>query len=170
MLHIEFNSDLTLLVGINGSGKTSILNIINWVIKPSIAHLCVTVFKSIEMSFYFKDNIYTILCKQTKTSFKYSVKSSTETFNALNVRLKTDPTEITNDDTLKANLLHYYSALSPDQKEKKTWDLIATFPNPTIIGLDRNLFTEENSRIFLEETLHGKTLKKQAGTNISPLE
>jgi len=45
---IEFNTDLTLLVGINGSGKTSILNIINWIIKPSIPNLCVTEFKTLE--------------------------------------------------------------------------------------------------------------------------
>ncbi|MFT7031506.1 MAG: DNA repair exonuclease SbcCD ATPase subunit, partial [Marinoscillum sp.] len=41
---IDFNDDLTLLVGINGSGKTSILNILNWIISPSLPNLCITEF------------------------------------------------------------------------------------------------------------------------------
>jgi len=32
---IDFNEGINLLVGINGSGKTSVLNILNWLIIPS---------------------------------------------------------------------------------------------------------------------------------------
>lgn len=167
---IDFNKDLTLLVGINGSGKTSILNIINWIVKPSIANLCITEFVSIELLFYFNDKIYIVTCKHYKRNFKYFIKVGKEKFNSLNVRLNTPPSEIKNDEVLKSNLLQYYSGLTPDQKEKKTWDLISTFPNPTIIGLDRNLYTEESDRIFIEESIRGKNFKRQSLPSVSPLD
>lgn len=167
---IDFNEDVTLLVGINGSGKTSILNIINWVIKPSIPNLCVTEFSLIELTFKFKSVRYLITCKHNKSFFKYTVTTEGEIYHPLNVRIQLPPKDIKNDDMLKANLLQGYFALSPDEKEKKTWDLVSTFPNPTIIGLDRNLYTEESERILVEESTRSKMYKKQFSSNFSPLD
>lgn len=167
---IDFNNDITLLVGINGSGKTSILNIINWIIKPSIPNLCVTEFTSIELFLKLKETNYHILCKHNKATFKYTVSTEKEKYHPLSVRIKIAPKAIKNDEILKANLFQEYSVLTPDDKEKKTWDLISTFPNPTIIGLDRNLYTEESERIYLEESSRGKIYKKQNGPNLSPLD
>ena len=167
---INFNDDLTLLVGINGSGKTSILNIINWVLRPSIPNLCVTEFKSIQLFFQFKNVKYEVLCKHNKSSFTYTLKTEKEKYNPLVVRITTPPSEIKNDDGIKLSLIQQYSQLSPDQKEKKTWDLIATFPNPTVIGLDRNLYAEESEKIFIEENLRGRIVKKGSIQGLSPLD
>lgn len=167
---INFNEDLTLLVGINGSGKTSILNIINWVLRPSIPNLCVTEFKSIQLFFQFKSVKYEVLCKHNKSSFTYTLKTEKEKYNPLVVRITTPPSEIKNDDGSKLSLIQQYSQLSPDQKEKKTWDLIATFPNPTVIGLDRNLYAEESEKIFIEENLRGRIVKKGSVQGLSPLD
>lgn len=167
---INFNEDLTLLVGINGSGKTSILNIINWVLRPSIPNLCVTEFKSIQLFFQFKTVKYEVLCKHNKSSFTYTLKTEKEKYNPLVVRITTPPSEIKNDDGTKLSLIQQYSQLSPDQKEKKTWDLIATFPNPTVIGLDRNLYAEESEKIFIEENLRGRIVKKGSIQSLSPLD
>lgn len=167
---ISFNNDLTLLVGINGSGKTSILNIINWLLRPSIPNLCVTEFKTIQLFFQLKNEKYEILCKHNKTTFTYTIKTEKEKFNPLIVRIATPPSEIKNDDTLKLSLIQNYTGLSPDQKEKKTWDLISTFPNPTVIGLDRNLYAEESDKIFIEESLRGRIVKKGSIQYLSPLD
>lgn len=167
---INFNGDLTLLVGINGSGKTSILNIINWVLRPSIPNLCVTEFKTIQLFFQFKNVNYEVICKHNKSSFTYTLKTEKEKYNPLVVRITTPPSEIKNDDGTKLNLIQQYTQLSPDQKEKKTWDLIATFPNPTVIGLDRNLYAEESEKIFIEESLRGRIVKKSSIQGLSPLD
>ena len=167
---ISFNNDLTLLVGINGSGKTSILNIINWILRPSMPNLCVTEFKTIQLFFQFKNEKYEILCKHNKTTFNYTIKTDKEKYNPLIVRIAKPPSEIKNDDALKLSLIQNYTGLSPDQKEKKTWDLIGTFPNPTVIGLDRNLYAEESEKIFIEESLRGRVVKKGSIQNLSPLD
>lgn len=167
---INFNEDLTLLVGINGSGKTSILNIINWLLRPSISNLCVTEFKTIQLFFNFKNVDYEIICKHNKATFTYNIKTANEKYNPLIVRISTSPSEIKNDDSLKLNLIQHYASLSPDQKEKKTWDLISTFPNPTVIGLDRNLYAEESEKMFIEDNIRGRVVKKNSIQNISPLE
>jgi len=70
---IDFYKDVTLLVGINGSGKTSILNIINWLLKPSIPHLCVTEYKTITLTFSVKGNRYEIFSEQNENSFTYHI-------------------------------------------------------------------------------------------------
>jgi predicted ATPase len=168
--NLEFNKDLTILVGINGSGKTSILNIINWLLRPSIPFLCVTEFTSIQLFFNFKGIKYEILCKHNKKTFSYTIKTDNEKYNPLIVKIKTNPSEIKNDDVLKMNLIQDYTSLGPDEKEKKTWELISTFPNPTVIGLDRNLYAEEAEKIYIEESLRGKFIKKNTLQNLSPLD
>ena len=167
---IDFNDDITLLVGINGSGKTSILNVLNWILKPSMPNLCVTEFKTIQLYFTLKNIKYEILCKHNKSSLTYKIITDKIIYNPLIVRIATQPSEIKNDDLLKATLLQNYTGLSPDHKEKKTWDLISTFPNPTIIGLDRNIYTEESERMYFEESIRGKINIKSNVQNMSPLD
>jgi predicted ATPase len=166
---IDFNSDLTLLVGINGSGKTSILNILNWIIKPSLPKLCVTEFKSINLTFSYKKTNYNIQCKHNRATFKYQISTDTEKFYPLSIPIKVRPCNIGNDNSLKENLIQSYTHLAPEPKEKKTWELISSFPNPTIIGLDRNLYTEESSERIYYEELHSNKIPRR-NSNISPLD
>lgn len=167
---ILFNDDITLLVGINGSGKTSILNIINWVLTPSIAHMCITEFKSIQTFIRIDEVDYEIVCKHNKTNFTYNIISTNEKFNPLIVKIRTPPAEIRTEET-RISLIAHYSSLHPDNKEKKTWALISKFPNPSVIGLDRNFFTVEDNKLYLDEengrTSNGKRLSLQT---LSPLE
>lgn len=168
---IQFNSDLTLLVGINGAGKTSILNVVNWIIRPSLPYLCVTEFKTIKLWLSFNNKDYEIICKHNKSTFHYKVFSEGEVYNPLIVNLVRQPGDIQNNETLRATLLESYKGLGPDLKEKKTWDLVSSFPAPTIIGLDRNLYTEESEdAIYFDEDHRTRIRQKKLRINKSPVE
>ena len=126
---IDFKKDITLLVGINGAGKTSILNIISWLIKPSIPHLSVTEFKSLELTCKVKDKEYKIICKHTPNLLKYELICHGENFAPLTVRIKMPPAQLANDENIKNNLFMDYFQLSPDKKEIVTWNFLkANFP------------------------------------------
>lgn len=165
---IIFNSDLTILVGINGSGKTSVLNIINWMTKPAISELCVLEFKSIELILTVKQVVYKLKCTHFAKSLKLTVESSKgETFYPLTVKTSVHPKNISGEFML-SQLTKEYTSLQPDNREKKTWDLLMTFPNPTIIGLDRNLYVDEYSTEFAEGNLARS--KKVIKSSKSPLD
>jgi predicted ATPase len=168
---IEFKKDITLLVGINGSGKTSILNIISWIIKPSIPHLCITEFKTLTLTFKLKDKDYLIVCKHGKHIFTYELTTDNDTFAPLTVRINTPFSLIVKDENLRNNLLSEYQQLTPNTKELKTWNFIRTnLPNPTIIGLDRNLYTEESEKVFMEDNIRVRNVRKSQVSYTSPLD
>jgi predicted ATP-binding protein involved in virulence len=167
---IFFNEDISLLVGINGSGKTSILNLINWILKPSLAHLCVTEFKEIILYFTYKDVDYEIECKHSKSNLKYTLKSakSNDDYHPLNVKLDFQPTEIPNDDSMKNAYLSRYGHLRPIKEEEKTWDFINNLPSPIVIGLDRYIFVEEKRDKLFIETQEGR-ITRDTEIPMSPL-
>ena len=84
---IRFNEDLTLLVGINGSGKTSVLNVLDWILGPSMPNLCVTEFKSIQLFLQFEGSDLEIKCTHLKKSLTYNVIKGDEKFHPLRVFL-----------------------------------------------------------------------------------
>ncbi|SEG41064.1 AAA family ATPase [Sphingobacterium lactis] len=168
---LDFFNDTTLLVGINGAGKTSILNLINWLIQPSISHLCVTKFKSVTLKLTFKDIEYTITCKHLKSTFTYSViNSKGEKFPPLVVRRKYSFESITNNQDLFDKAFDSYTGLRPDDNEVKTWELIKNFPRPTIIGLDRHLYAEEADTIYFDENIRPNINSKRINKTLTPID
>ena len=71
---ITFNDDLNLLVGINGSGKTTILNFIDWLITPNLARLATTKFEKVELSFFHGEERQTLYATQDSRTMKWRKK------------------------------------------------------------------------------------------------
>ncbi len=170
---IEFNSDINLLVGINGAGKTSILNVVNWLLVPSLSNLCVNEFDKIEIDFSFKEQDFTIISKQNNKELTIDLKnhSSNYQYNQIQADFKLHPKEITKNNSLKEDYINEYRGLTPEKHEEETWNfLFSIIPNPIVIGLDRNLFTEEGDEITYLEDSKG-ILRKRGQKNIkSPLD
>ncbi|WP_281298578.1 AAA family ATPase [Flavobacterium limnophilum] len=174
---IEFNNKISILVGINGSGKTSVLNIINWLLKPNLSELCLIEFEQISLYFKFKDDKYIIICNQNKVEITVDLENITKAkkYTQIQATFKVHPNKLTKNESLKESLQGVYEDLGPEEHEKETWSfLFNDIPKPIVIGLDRNLFTEEGEEIRIQteySIVENKRIARRNKSNIfSPLE
>ncbi len=66
----------------------------------------------------------------------------------LQADFKLHPKRISKNSKFKDKFDEFYDRLGPEEHEEETWDfLFSTLPNPVVIGLDRNLFTEEGDEV-----------------------
>lgn len=144
---LNFYEDMTLLVGINGAGKTSLLNLINWVLTPSINNLCATNFEKVTLTIDFKGKEYKLVCTNNKKEFKYEIITDNHEFHPLKVNIRHNYNNNNLDEVVEL-----YSNLGPDEEEVLTWQFIQELPKPTIIGLDRSLYTETSDSIYIDDS------------------
>lgn len=147
---IEFNDEINILVGINGSGKTSILNLINWLLLPSFPNLCVTEYEEVQLFFNYKKDDYLLTSNQDKVEVTINLENLSKNikYNKIQATFKIHPSEITKNERRKEEYKPQYANLGPDPHEVNTWNLLfSEMPAPIIIGLDRNLFTNESDEL-----------------------
>lgn len=174
---IEINNNISILVGINGSGKTSVLNLINWLLKPSFQDLCTIEFEKIILKFSYKADNYVLTCSQNKVETLINIKNTTKdiTYKKVQATFKIHPNKLTKDENLKESIIDAYTNLSPEPSEIETWSfLFNELPKPTVIGLDRHIYTEEGEEIryqsdpFLQ--MEKRKLSRRSNIKISPLD
>ncbi|CAH0229407.1 hypothetical protein SRABI27_02435 [Pedobacter sp. Bi27] len=166
----DLDDDLALLVGINGGGKTSALNAINWLIKLDTGKLATECYEKIELTFELdgKDYLYSavqdkktviinLLDIQTGYSFKNLViKLDHDTKGLKSLRVKNEQFDI-------------YSKVTPDETEQETYNLIKSFPKPMNIGLDRTLILSDEGGTTVDEDIN--TNQSHYGPNrLNPLQ
>ena len=142
---ITFNDQINILVGINGSGKTSILNAITWMLTPSIPNLCVLNFHSIELYFNNKGTDYLMTCKKddNKLSINLCNLDGSINYNEISAPIGRHL------NSSKKDLLNYYSDLRPDKEERDLFNFIQKgLSTPTNLGIDRSMDFEANSPSF----------------------
>lgn len=147
---ISFNSDINLIVGINGSGKTSLLNVINWLLTPSFPDLCTNEFDELSIEFINNKEIFQIRAKQNLKEVTIEAKNITSNFSYPKIQadLKIHPKKIDNRNIDIDNIYDDYRKLYPERHEIEGWNFMFNeVPKPIIIGLDRNLYTEEGNEI-----------------------
>ncbi|MBW3520416.1 AAA family ATPase [Flavobacterium sp. NKUCC04_CG] len=147
---ITFFKDITMLVGINGAGKTSVLNIINWLLTPSISNLCITKFNEIILDFTADNHKYTINCTKDETELTYLLSQDNHIFNPLKIKLL--PQKLINLNLNNDFIYRHYNGMTPDENEIQTWSEISKIAKPIIVGLDRYLYTEVNNNVYIEDS------------------
>jgi len=165
--HIYFRDDINLLVGINGSGKTSILNLLNWMLTPSLQKLCVTEFRTASVKLVHDGATYVLTFLKTGKRAVYRVtrrRPRKKSFKPLTISLMAQIRGYEEDN--RQALEKLYDGLSPTTAEVDTWLFLKELPKPMILGLDRTMTTRRGGPV--EEPVSPiEALRDLANTNYS---
>jgi predicted ATP-dependent endonuclease of OLD family len=147
---VDLDDRLNLLVGINGSGKTSILNCIDWMLRPDLPYLAVTQFKSIELHINHEGKDYVLSAKKDKRELTYT-RSGGAKVGSIKIALEhlSSPYQSLSE----REAIQLYRELSPEPTEFALWNFLETLPNPLTILLDRSISTDLPDGIYFESGL-----------------
>jgi len=168
---VVFKNNISILVGINGSGKTTVLNAINWLLKPSFVDLCLVRFDEISLKLTLNETDYLIKAVQTEHEVKIHCNNLTKKtkLTPIQATLQIHPDKLKKDENVIASLASSYKTLFPEPHEQKTWNfLFNIIPNPIIIGLDRQLYIEDDKELRIQRR-SGSVLDQRPKKQIAPL-
>ena len=140
---VPLNERITLLVGINGAGKTSVLNVLNWLLVPSLGDLCTHEFEELALAFRWKHKDYVIRCTQSDNQLVLQVKGGGD-YRPLRVVLFRPARDIPR--VALPEFREHYTTLRPETHEANTWNFLSALPKPVVLGLDRRPRTTRTGR------------------------
>lgn len=153
-LNSEFGLDdsLSLIVGINGAGKTSTLNAINWMLNLEMGRLCTESFDQIEIQFEHENSDFSYSATQEIDHLIIRLENHTTKYlyNPIVASLSSNPKTLGRYPARKNKEFVDLSDLEPDDNEVETWNFILQLPSPMIIGLDRTLYTTKNRQTLID--------------------
>ena len=165
---IVFRDELNLLVGINGSGKTSILNAIDWLLRPNLVKLATTHFESLLLNFVHNEEHHELQAKQNNKQVRLSLKCTAgPVFKPIIINLIANPKDV-NQSTDLEHVNSHYASLTPDKNEEILWEYLKNIPKPIVISLDRTISAEvEESNFSDREVRHRQHARSRT---LHPLE
>lgn len=143
-LEVAFNDEITLLVGINGSGKTSVLNVIDWLLKPDLKKLALASFERLSLEFSEGGTAYEIVATRTESKVMLTIAGGKHAPKPISVNL------IKHIDVDDEDAGDEYDGLGPEKHEIPMWELLKSFPRPTVISLDRTISAESDEVQYVE--------------------
>jgi predicted ATPase len=147
---------LNILVGINGSGKTSALNVVNWLTTPHIANLATTAYDEIGIEFKVNPVQGSTTTKlwaiQGEKSLDIHCSQGKRMFSPINVRFTSHPKNLINDKEARQKALEGYHTLSPEKSEVELWSFLEEIAKPLTITLDRTISIRKKRSTSTEDT------------------
>jgi predicted ATP-dependent endonuclease of OLD family len=147
---VEFNERLSLLVGINGSGKTSVINAIDSLLRHRLPWLAATAFDSISVEFYSERSDYKLEATQSTNRVALQLyKDGRTKYKPITVDFDLHPSRIRSAEQFE-RLLRSYSSLHLEAAERPLAEFLRNLPKPDIISLDRTLAAETENSLYID--------------------
>jgi len=163
---VRFDPSLNLLVGINGSGKTSVLNCIDWLLKPDLPKLASTKFHSIVLNFLHNGKNFQLLARHEGGRLIVSEETGQVGGGSVSVEVLR-PHESIHSERDFTEACQMYGRLVPEPGERALWKFMHSLPRPLAISLDRTITAEIDEQVFIDEVGRMRAQKVKAK---SPLE
>lgn len=131
-INIKFKSDLTFLVGINGSGKTTALEAINALITPSFQNLAKTTFDRVRVEFVSDNADGFVEAIRSENSIALTASATNETLSY--------PIYMIDSDSSYKEAEHeqeYYRDFASRTAQHPVVSFINSLPTPMFLGLSR---------------------------------
>ncbi len=157
---ISLTNGENFLVGINGCGKTTVLNLIRWVLEPCFPELCTLQHDLIKVDVKHEGYIYSIQSRILDGfhELKIVTRNKKRKFNSINTPLAIAPSRLSD---ASKDLKSQYEHLAPEPKEIVTFEfLFNELPSPVFIGLKRSIEGNQPARalrrgsMFVKGTNH----------------
>ncbi len=158
---VNFDERLSLLVGINGSGKTSVLRCIDWLLKPDLAKLAATRFSSLRLTVSHNGTDLSIHAQHEPGRLVLKEESGTLSRQVITVDLAR-PLESIHDERDFSAACEIYSGLTPEKHERELWRALHKLPKPLSILLDRTISAEVDEQFFFDGARRMRIDKKPA--------
>jgi predicted ATP-dependent endonuclease of OLD family len=143
-LDVDFNEEITLLVGINGSGKTTVLNVVDWLLKPEWARLAIVQYDLLALEFDEDGVHFKLTATKTEKMLTLSIEQPGPPLKPITVAL------FAASDAEEEEIEARYHGLTPEKHELPMWQLLRSFSKPTVISLDRTLSAESEDVHYVE--------------------
>lgn len=141
-LEVEFFDELNLLVGINGSGKTSALTVIDWLLTPNIPKLATQTYDRLALSIEQDGQVFEISAEHQGAKVLVSIETDGDNFNPIVVPVEKIERRYEIEDAFRD--------LGPDEEEEKAWNFLHQLKKPTVVSLERTLTAEVEKEVYYE--------------------
>jgi predicted ATPase len=128
-LKLVFNEDLTLLVGVNGSGKTTALRLIHAVLNPAFEELMSIPFELLQLAIDEQGTERMLTARRINNELQISVSGIEGTLNLAVIEM---PARRTTE-----QIANFNATLSQQCSGNSTFDFLSKLASPLFLGLDR---------------------------------
>ena len=137
--NLDFKTDLSIITGVNGSGKTHILNLIDATLRLDIDYIDKISFKTFTLTFEKENTTYTINITKKKNKFNFEINDE-----LIQIKYSEDSLHVfQHENNLTIEFVKAYNNIT-SSNEKSVFNIFKRISRPLYLGLNRQVNHEND--------------------------